>query len=484
VRRLGLALAGAAVLLAAALPGPAAGQSVVSIGLSTGAKLTHAFYADVRLSGSVTVEFHGDSASGCDSTALCDVSGSVSWNPAGRGQLFVLGFRESGQRFEGGFLTLGSESGRGRGPFTSAHVRRAATEGAPAGLCTDIAPHRFGDVELGAQPGTSLSLSLTGATDFAQTDAFRTRCAGPVGGDLRALLPVPVLTAGELRRGHRVLDYSAERPFASHGLAGTLRSTVALRIGKTVPLSNDSGNSGPPIPTRRRRRLQVDYRIERVSGQTVTSVAGLADPDLCGPLDACGLLGTVTVAPQTASGLVQIDATGPLSTSEQDLRRAVGLSAGPRPAGITVYGSGFWGHDSGSVTSGLSRFGVTACRDAEPIAGGGALRIDFGRRIVRTGYLGEPSGADSLRTRCPGPGMADVARSHPLASGAVPLSTFRTPRVTLRLTSGNGFSSDGYSGRASPDVTVVLRRVRISRHVDQEPVFKRLQRLLRRAAPR
>jgi hypothetical protein len=79
------------------------------------------------------------------------------------------------------------------------------------------------------------------------------------------------------------------------------------------------------------------------------------------------------------------------------------------------------------------------------------------------GLLG---GANLLRTRCPGPASDDL--SGPLASGSFPLSAFRHRRVTLRLTTGTGYTTAGYRGRARPDLTIVLRRTRVKDSVVTE----------------
>jgi hypothetical protein len=483
----------AAVLALSAAPAPAArAQGLIIFGTSKGVKVTDIEFFRAKLTGGVSVEFHGDSAAGCAEHGLCGVSGTVTWSPAGIAELGAIGFREHGQRFESGLIAFAGEndSGTGGGRPTSAHVRRAGgAGGAPSGLCADSSAQEFGLADLGTQAGSSLAVSLTGAGGgFVAPDNFRTRCAGPSRADVRDLLPTRILSARELRRGRITLDYTADRSFATSGLAGTLHSDVTVRLGaaRRLDLRSPQGGAGePPFPTRRRRHLEVAYRIERVSGQAVTSVGGLTDPDLCGPLDSCGLLGTVTVAPRATDGSLFVDASAAAGRSDRDLRRAVGLAPGPPPSGITVFGGGSWDSDFGTVTSSLTRAGAADCRDEAAIAGGGSLSLAFTRRGVRAAYgdTDGGSGSDPLRTRCEGPGLADVARSRPLASGVVPLRAFGRSHVTLRLTSGAAFSSDGYSGRTAPDVTVELQRVRVSRSVQSEPAFRTLRGVLHRAVP-
>jgi hypothetical protein len=477
VRRLALVLALAAV--GCASPSAAAGQGVFAFSSEPGTKLTEVVTAELKVTGSVSVEFHGDAAAGCSEAGLCGMSGTVTWDPHGGAQLFVIGYREHGVRYEDGFLAFGGGPDFENGPSTSAQVRRAVSGSAPAGLCSDADSSTFALVGLTPQLGSSLDVRLTGASGVFGTDSFRTRCAGPATSDLSALLPSRAVTSAALRRGHRNLDFRADRDFASHGLAGTVHSTVVLHVSRAQRITQDDQSGQEPRgETRKRRRLDVHYRIERVSGQVGTDVAGLADPDLCGPLDACGLLGTVTLAPKATSGEAVLEADGPARRSSRDLRRALGLLPGAAPTGIRKSGYAAWDDDFGTATAALTRAGAPDCRDSEPLSGGGSLSLRVTRTEVRAEYgtSADATGTDLLRTRCPGPGIDDVARSRPLASGTVPLRSFRARRVTLLLTRGTGFSSDGYSGHSSADVTVVLRRVGVDEQVyeDVSPAFRRL----------
>jgi hypothetical protein len=487
VRRRALAVVAAAVagLAMSALPAAASAQSFGFFFSSGGnARVVGGEAAGLRTTGAVTVDFHGDPAAGCGDNGLCGVSGITTWTPGRAGQLLAIDLRSDGQPYEEGLLAFG---GREDPTSTAAHVQRAATAAASRGLCSDASQNDFALLSLGTQPGTSLAIGLTEAEGpgFGQSDPFRTRCAGPTVADLRGLLPTHVLTRHALRRGRRTLDFSAERPFSSHGLTGTLHSTVVMRIGRVQRFGSDQGGLTETISrgSVRRRRLEVEYAIERVSGQVVTDIRGLEDPDLCGPLDACGLMGSVTVAPRASGGAALLEATASTRVSLRDLRRAVGLAPGPpRAHGVRVFGAGGWDDDGGVATASLARGGALDCRDTEPLRGGGVLTMRFSGRRVRAGYNG-PS-TDPLRTRCPGPAVADVAGTQPLATATVPLSAFRSPRVTLRLTTGRSFSSDGYSGTMTPDVTVVLRRVRARSHIDVTSVPKPLRRLLPLLRPR
>jgi hypothetical protein len=473
------AVAAAAVALGAA---PAGAQSGVisfggSFGVSSDVSVLGGVVAEVKPRGSVTVDFHGDPAAGCAESGVCGLSGTAIWRPGATAELLVVDLRDRGQRLEQGFVSLGD--GESGAATTSAHVRRTGTGDAAGGLCTDGSRSQFGLVDLGTSVGTSIAVTLTGADEpgIFSTDSFRTRCAGPTVGDVRALLPTQLINPRKLRRGQR-LDFAADGTFASHGFAGTLHSDVSMTVGRSQRFGTDDTITDETVDPASRRRLEVDYRVESVAGEVVTGVAGLADPDLCGPLDACGLLGSVTLSTHAASGDATVFASASRRHSAADLRRRLGLAPGRARRGVSAAGIVDW-EDSGSVTSALTRAGAPACSDSHPLRGGG-LVLSFGPRSVRARYSGgaDFTGVDALRTRCPGPGVFDVATGA-LATGTVPLSAFHRPRVTLRLTTGVEYRSDGYEGRVRPDVTVVLRRVAVHAHFDPKP----LPGLLRRFAP-
>jgi hypothetical protein len=480
------ALAGLAALAPAASDGQSSGVVVLVEGDSDGSVVS-TIDTRMRITGAVTVDFHGDEASGCAASGLCGVSGTVTWDPSGPASLVAYGYRERGRRYEGGFLSIG----RGNPfepaePATAARVRRAGEPGEPFTLCADAASALFAGVGSAPRRGSSLKLGLIAdpASGIPLGDSFRTRCAGPSAADLSAALPTHVISERALRRGRGRLDFSAEGPFSAAGLTGTVHSTVVMHVGRTRDLlrgrhSSDSG--GPPTHVVRRRALVVRYRIESVSGQIATGVRGLPDADRCSPLDACGMTGSVTTAPSASAGRADLSAEASLRHSRRDLERALGLAPGPSPSGVRRFGYAYWEEEHGTVTSALTRAGAMACRDSQRLNGPGVLTLRYSGGRVHARYGDADSTAsDPLRTRCPGPGVSDVASSRPLAAGSFPLSTFRGRRITLELRTGAPYSADGYSGRTRPDVKVVLRRVRVLHYVQrrEEPlgVFKMLAR--------
>jgi hypothetical protein len=450
--------------------GSSGGGTLIAFETPGGARQLHQVYSGLEIKGTVSVDFRGDAAAGCAAAHLCDVRGSVRWDPSGPASVAAIGYRKHGQRLEEGFLTLGfSDNAQSRFP-TSARVRR---EGVPGSLCADAAEDPFGEAHSGPRRGTAIDLRLLDlpSSTTAAGMAFQTRCAGPTTADLAGLLPGYRITERALVRGRRTLDFSADRTFATHGLAGTLHSTVTVRLlgGSSIPGLTSPGGF-PPTKKRRVREVQAEYRVERVSGSVVTAVRGRGDPDLCAPLDACGISGSVSIDPSASSGSAYAIATAPARLTGRQLRRALGLARGARPRGIRVYGEASWARDLGSVTADLTRLGAPACLDSLPIDGGGSLFLGYGRRRVRVSYSGGSlfDEADLLRTHCPGPTGGDVGGD--LASASVPLRAFRQRRVTLHLTHGRGFRSSAYSGRSRPDVTIVLRRTRVKERTYDEHV--------------
>jgi hypothetical protein len=462
-----LALIAALAAIALTLPPGASAQIAIS---PTTDIPVDGFITDLRISGSMTVDFHGDAAAGCASVRLCGVSGTVTWRPAGPASLFGYSYREGGKRYLAAVAIIGDEVGE-RDPIRStARVRRAGANGAADAVCTDLTLQQFSAVPVDAQQGTSLELRVIGlaGTTFAPAEILRTRCAGPMTRDVSGLLPAHSVTVRTLLRGHRTLDYSADRSFSAHGLTGTVHSTVKVHILRGQRFTEDE--EGRPAPGARRipmRAIDVTYRVEEVSGQIATDVTGLADPDLCGPLDACGLMGSVTVAPKASAGEAHLFASASIRHSRHDLRRALGLAGGGhRPRDVLRYGIVVW-PEQGSIHSELARDGLPDCTDDLPLTVDGDLGLEFSGNRVRASYGNSLFGDDPVKTRCPGPSGADVTGGASFATAAIPLSAFRHSRVTLHLGRSYDYTSDGYSGSAHPDVTVVLRRTRVREYIDR-----------------
>jgi hypothetical protein len=426
---------------------------------------TSAYQSELKTRGHVVVDFHGEAAAGCADVHVCEVSGTVTWSPGKTGYLIEYGYRKKGKHFEAGFMGLGDELGGDGPPGTSARVRRSAPGG--DGLCADVGSAvTSSDGE--PRAGRAIELSLLGASEI-----LRSRCAGPLTDEIRSLLPSRSIDETAVRRGGAKLDFSAQGEFAAHGFAGTMRSDVVVTVRKGTDLLAEERDQELPDGGKRERNryLEVSYRVEAVSGQVVTNVQGLSDPDLCGPLDSCGLLGTITAVPTLKEGDGTVYAFGSAKNSRRDLRQAVGLVPGSVPRGVRRAAVFEW-EDESNVTSDLTRDGAPACTDSDALAGGGLIDLHFVRAHVTARLYGGSvqNGGDPLRTRCPGPSGDDAPGG--LATGPVSLRQLGARRATLRLTRGRSFSSNGYRSTTKPSLTVSIRRMRISERVQNDPVFR------------
>ena len=424
------------------------------------------FRAGVSVSGQVTVTFQGDRAAGCEATFRCDVQdGSVRWTPQSQGQLSLFGV--PGRRLTGFLDTFGGEPRAD----TIAVVQRLAADGTH--VCADarggssfgiplIAIGRRGlRVGLGARPRAFGPLTW---------GPLGTSCGGPLPADALRGLPTRTVSLRALRTRSTTIDLSGSAPFAAGGLAGRVESTMLIRLTKArvrrvqLRRAAPGPSSRPPF-----RSLAVEYRLARVSGSLPVDVVG--DPRTCAPLDSCGLDGTLTVTPSPAGGEAYIFGYGRLSTAA--LRRAVGLAGGPIPRKASVYGYLSWTRARGAVTATLNRDGVPACRDTRPLT---SAVIDLrarGRRVSAR-LAGGPEGfggEDVLRTRCPGPLLADLGRGTRLAVGRIPLRAFGRRRFTLRLDGGVRAVTTGYRLRSRPDLTLVLEREKVEERLLTQPLL-------------
>ena len=423
-------------------------------GVSGGGSVT---VVPVTVDGALTVDFHSDPAS-CAAAGRCGLAGTVSWRPTHKGQLVVFENRRAGHRRADGYF-FPSELGYSEGGplLTVARVQRTGTTG--DGLCAD------GNQDAAALAfegtGDSLDVGLRGAGGNP-LELLATRCAGPLARDVAAALPSRRMSAATLRRGGRTVDLSSDAPFTAAGFTGTARSNVVLHLG------NGRVQRDQPVPRRtrfhRRRSVEAEYRIERVSGTVSVDVQSDPATAACGPLDACGLSGTEILSPRLRRGSASLYANALATHSDRQLRAAIGLVPGGRPRGISVLGSGQF-DDAGEASVTIGRLGEPACTDRVPV-GAGALLLSVQRTTVHASYTAFTGIAGALRTRCPGPALAES-----LAAGSVPLQDFARARVTLRLASGTRQRTDGYTARSAPGLTVVLRRTKVRERIIREPIL-------------
>jgi hypothetical protein len=445
---------------ALALPAGAWGQGIFQVVTSFGGTSTlpqRAVDVPVTVSGQMVVRFHGDRATGCEASGLCDTSGTITWDP-GRTANLLATLEVAGRRRQSdGYISFGDYPPQSVAR-TVAEVRRTRADGSRAG-CADVSTDASA-LEAHGQ-GVALDIGLAGG------GLLSTRCGGPLDEDVASLLAVRRVTFSQLERGGSRLDLSAHGAFASHGLAGELDSTVVLTLGR-----GRHQNLIPPhlrFKRRRMRVLDVSYALEQLSGQVAVDFAAGSQPALCDALDACDLSGTVALAPVASSGDAHLFAEVPERVSALALLQRTGLVNGRAGKPVPLLGLVGW-KGSGAITATTSRPDGSACIDRNPMTpnviflrtSGGALHADYTP-------LGQSS-ADPLRGRCPGPSTGDVGRAQALATATVPLAAVRQPTLTLRFTRGAGFGGDGYSGVTKPDLTLVLKRTRVRERVVTERI--------------
>jgi hypothetical protein len=420
----------------------------------------------VQVDGGVQVEFGASAATGC--TDPCDVTGSLSWEPTDDAQLEAEASGPPGRSRLDGLLVFFGGLGQ-QGPTTTSHVIRPRPDSSD-GVCSDARSSDLLVLDFSAQSESHLEARITrGRPDDA--DVFRTRCGGPVESDLLAALPSAPIDRATLLKGRTNVDLSGTRPFAAHGFAGTVRSSLVLHLGtprQEPPLSSLA--TPPRLTAQALRTVTATYAVERVAGSVDTTFGSVGDRSLCEPLDVCGATGSIRLEPLVSTGRATFVAYGSARRkSGRDLRTALGLVRGRRPRGVTALGSAEWVNDAGrAVESFTDGFGTT-CNDTVPLASG-FMTFWVGPRRVFAGYgRGPDSGLDPLRTRCPGPSLADASQDHPLAGGNVPRTAFSKRRVVITLNRGRTFESQPYRGETRPALTVVMRRLRVRERVESLP---------------
>jgi hypothetical protein len=414
-----------------------AGGSESLFSVVSHAKLISQVDVPVCVTGSVTVTFAGDQATGCAAQGLCSFSGTETWEPKGTGDLGVTTVAEHGHRSTGATLVIGGPST----PVLSS-VHRGGV-GIATAACGDHAQAEGGFFALSVHGGR-VDVGL----DHAQEPIFGTRCAGPLGADLAGALPHRPLSLARLREGRVTIDLSGSAPFAAGGFSGTVASTVTLALGR--PRTQPRHVTAPPDSTPT-RITTVRYRITHLSGKATTTVRASGDAAVCGPLDACGLRGTIFVSPRAASaGSAFLSASAPERRSKRDLLTALGLQSGGDTAGISVGGAGET--TGGTVTADVTQEGG-ACTDHLALEQTEiVLRKRAGRLVVSVSPA-RSQAADPLRTRCPGPALG----RHPLTSASLPLNILQRSRFTVSL-HGDSYNDGPYRVTSRSTLSVGLQR--------------------------
>lgn len=439
-----MALLGSATLVAGAQAQGATSSVLYGFG-TQGGKVVSEANLPVAVKGQLTVTFHGDPATGCAAFGRCAYSGTIVVRPTS-GSFAVVTYRRRG---ETGYLVQLAfpppESG-----YTTAAVVQRSSPGVQGGTCADAQPSDFSVSPTQPVHGGSVKITLLGPGG----SLLSTRCAGPLDRDLETASPTATVPLRTLERGRISINLSGTRPFAAHGFAGTITSTVVLKLGKPQP-SNPNPTFPPGIKTARTRTVIEKLGLAQISGGFDTRISGSGDPVVCRLLDTCGLAGTLTLtrAPQNVSA--EVVAVGKASLPYGDFLTALGRRPGPRPRGISVQLFLTWG---GHVTTQVTQSGLT-CTDTAADGGfAGALAIPAGSEKL----TGTVSSAGSWRTRCPGPSLTNEV---PLLSASAPAGVLRHPRLKITLRAGAPFGDDGYVASPGGRLSLVLRRGRISQVV-------------------
>jgi hypothetical protein len=392
---------------------------------------------DERVTGGVTVTWAGDPARGCAEAGVCDVTGSVTARATGSG-----GGESSGENDEDAALSsLFLQSGP-----AVARVLRGPPE-APAGACTDLVPAEL-EVEVDRVRGGRAMVMLVpfeGSGDVALAG----RCAGPLSGDLRDALLMTTVERRRLVEGVARIDLSGTRSFSGGPFSGEIRSTLVItrRSRRVRSTSWRDEDSGPAFPgPRRLAAVRMSYRVGRPSGALFTDWIGGPEP-FCHALDACGGSGTheLRVGPGGRGGSLDLFALVPAARLRPgDTAGRVLRSGRVRPESVSLYVDA-----PARVAAAVSRPGGAVCRDnAEASL---TFTGRFGARGLVLG-LGPSDQSESevspLRTRCPGPGAADLP-DNALAAGTVSLRRLGARRLDVTLRP---------RGTAEPGAFVVTRR--------------------------
>jgi hypothetical protein len=392
---------------------------------------------NVRYEGGVVVRYSGRGE-----------SGTIVWTPGRRGQMTAAhGVDSDGKPAYQAYL------GPTGGQITAAQITRGGR------LCSDrTSPDLEGAAVTSRRNGIELALAGNGraTSGFSLTE---TNCGGPLSGSLAQVLRPVSINAAELKRGHFDIDLRTSGAFADGELKGTVESTLVAHVGRRQREPRED----PSVERHRRRyrTLEVDYRIERVSGTVAASFTG---GELCEELASCDSTAGWLLRTPSGRGFVSSGTSMPVARPEVDLLTAAGLSKDGDARGIEFGGGGGWTTATATLKATSSGPGEQPCSDKRKVSGA-SLQFDRrGASMLVSAY----TGFDAIdRTSCPGPGLNyDPARSL-IATARVPVAAFARRRVTIHLKSGEPVETDGWRGATKPDLTLVLKRERVKTTIER-----------------
>lgn len=431
----------AAVLVLAA---PAAAQSP-----SGPARPVSATAWPASVTGEISVSFRSDPSTGCAARAACGYQGTIAWTPGGGGSLGFARGKVGGRTRTSALLLLG-EGPSGVGSVTAADVQRLG-----GAACAD--EQADGPWPRAVAHGDRVTVTLGGVLS-------PTRCAGPLPSDLARALPRATISLAALRRPGARLDFRTQRSFASHGFAGTLISNLVIRLGRPHPVDF----TGPVLsgaPTRRVRVVTEALQVTGATGQLSANISGTTNPDVCVLLDSCGLAGTMKVSPAPGASHGELTAIGPATRPDRDYLAALGRSRTGRAAGLTVFGVVSWS-EHGTAQADFRQ--GAECSDTVRLGPGGAILTANGRRLYVAyltpgGLVGEGT---ALRTRCPGP---DLAQAAPMAAGRAPRADLARRRFAVPVRAEGSVTDEGYDVALGGRLILGFRAGRVTRHTETEP---------------
>jgi hypothetical protein len=446
---LGLPLAAVVAWLFAAAPAARAqGLSQYAFLFPDGATVLSQTDIGLQVSGEVTVSFHGDPAAGCAAYGVCGYSGTVTVLPRS-GDLLVVKVRR-GHRI--GYSAALALAPGPSGYLTATRVERSAP-GQQGGACADAQSGLPGSFSQASVHGRSLSVAVLGRGG----SLLLTRCAGPADADLAGAGPQATVPLRTVMLGRMTLDLSGNRTFLAHGFAGTITSTLVLRLGTPVRSGSSGARFPPGIKAQRVRTVTERLSVIRAAGGVTAAVQGTADPVVCRLLDTCGLRGTLSQAPVSRGATAEVLAMGPASLPYGDFLAALGLNPSGSPKGIAV---SLAVSLPGDVSAVLSQSGGS-CTDTAPT---GELALVLSG--VEHRFAGQAVSGGSWRTRCPGP----IFDSGPtLLSGSLPRSAVGRRQFTIDMRGTGSLEDDGYTIAVHGQLMLGLRREGITQQVTTQP---------------
>jgi hypothetical protein len=241
------------------------------------------------------VTFAGDPAAGCATSGLCDYSGTETLAPGAEnlGDLSLTTTERGSRRSTSVTLFLGPPGS----PVHSSVQRTTSTAaGTETASCSDSAGSAL------SPGGSFFTLPVSGGrvtVGLIHTAApvLGSRCAGPLGPDVASALPQRTVALRALERGATTIDLTGGGRFAAHGFSGTVTSTLVFRTGR--PQHVRRSRSVPPRAgsVHITHFASLQYGVARLTGTAIATVRSAAAAAACGPFDACGLGGAITISP-------------------------------------------------------------------------------------------------------------------------------------------------------------------------------------------